>query len=293
MRGAARLAGVVGLLAALAGARPAAAMEALSERDLAAVQGRDGFYFNLENFSLSGQLSLTYTSPDGATLKFGDLALSRSDDPAHLVDDPYALWIQRRGNGLADVLHLDLPQNAAGLQRWQAAADLAVTPAGGSTQALGALVLQDLALYGGGVQMSTEPGSGSGSGVLLGVALRADLGALSWRVRGRADSSEALTLSGIHLGAVDDSGNFTQQPWSLADVTSQPAVLQVIGDGQGGQVLQLKVDWSTADAGAAKAGLLIDNVRFDSAASGALDLGSSRISSFQINYLDMRLRPGN
>jgi hypothetical protein len=81
------------------------------------------------------------------------------------------------------VVHLDLPQNAAGLQRWQAAADLSVTPAGGSTQALGALVLQDLALYGG-VQMSTEPGSGSGSGVLLGVALRADLGALSWRARG-------------------------------------------------------------------------------------------------------------
>jgi hypothetical protein len=81
------------------------------------------------------------------------------------------------------VVHLDLPQNAAGLQRWQAAADLSVTPAGGSTQALGALVLQDLACTAG-VQMSTEPGSGSGSGVLLGVALRADLGALSWRAGG-------------------------------------------------------------------------------------------------------------
>ena len=283
----------LGMILALSGWVPAAAMEALSERDLAAVQGQDGIYFNLQNFSLSGQLSLTYRSPDGSTFKLGDLALSRSDDPDHLLDDPYALWIQRRGNGLADVVHLDLPQNAAGLQRWQAAADLSVTPAGGSTQALGALVLQDLALYGGGVQMSTEPGSGSGSGVLLGVALRADLGALSWRARGRADGSEALTLSGIHLGAVDDSGNFTQQPWALADVTSQPAVLQVIGDGQGGQVLQLKVDWSTAEAGAAKAGLLIDNVRFDSSVNGAMDLGSSRINSFQINYLDMRLRPGN
>jgi hypothetical protein len=283
----------LGMILALSGWVPAAAMESLSERDLAAVQGQDGIYFNLQNFSLSGQLSLTYRSPDGSTLKLGDLALSRSDDPDHLLDDPYALWIQRRGNGLADVVHLDLPQNAAGLQRWQAAADLSVTPAGGSTQALGALVMQDLALYGGGVQMSTEPGSGSGSGVLLGVALRADLGALSWRARGRADGSEALTLSGIHLGAVDDSGNFTQQPWALADVTSQPAVLQVIGDGQGGQVLQLKVDWSTAEAGAAKAGLLIDNVRFDSGVNGAMDLGSSRINSFQINYLDMRLRPGN
>ncbi|WP_022980405.1 hypothetical protein [Ideonella sp. B508-1] len=81
---------------------PAAAMEALSERDLAAVQGRDGFNFNLQNFSLSGQLSLTYAAPDGSTLRLGDLALSRSDDPDHLLDDPYALWIQRRGNGLAD-----------------------------------------------------------------------------------------------------------------------------------------------------------------------------------------------
>lgn len=289
----ARRVGMAGLLMAQAALRPAAAMEALSERDLAAVQGRDGFYFNLENFSLSGQLSLTYTAPDGGTLKFGDLAISRSDDPDHLLDDPYALWIQRRGTGLSDVLHLDLPQNAAGLQRWQVAADLAVTPAGGSTQALGALVLQDLALYSGGLQLSTQNDGGAGSGLVLGVALRADLGALSWRALGRNDSSEALTLSGVHLGAVDDSGNFTGQPWALSDVSSQPAVLQVIGDGQGGQVLQFKVDWSSATAGAAKAGLLIDNVRFDSVANGAMDLGSSRISSFQINYMDMRLRPGN
>lgn len=282
----------VSLLMLVAG-RPAAALEALSERDLATVQGRDGLYFNLQNFSLSGQLSLTYASPDGATLKFGDLALSRSDDPSHLLDDPYALWIQRRGTGLADVVHLDLPQNAAGLQRWQAAADLAVTPAGGATQALGALVLQDLALYGGGVQLSTQNDGGAGSGLVLGVALRADVGALSWRARGRSDSSEALTLSGIHLGAVDASGLFTGQPWALSDVSSQPAVLQVISDGNGGQVLQLKVDWRSSSAEAAKAGLLIDNVRFDSATSGAMDLGSSRISSFQINHMDMRLRPGN
>ena len=108
---------LLGLFMACWGGVPASAMEALSERDLAAVQGRDGFYFNLQNFSLSGQLSLTYASPDGSTLKLGDLALSRSDDPDHLLDDPYALWIQRRGNGLADVLHLDLPQNAAEIGR--------------------------------------------------------------------------------------------------------------------------------------------------------------------------------
>ncbi|MCA6217357.1 hypothetical protein KGA65_12475 [Ideonella sp. B7] len=277
----------------LAAARPAWALETLSERDLATVQGRDGLYFNLQNFSLSGQLSLSYASPDGAMLKFGDLAISRTDDPAHLLDDPYALWIARRGTGLADVVHLDLPQNAAGLQRWQAAADLAVTPAGGTPQALGALVLQDLALYGGGVQLSTQSDGGAGSGLVLGVALRADVGALSWRARGRNDGSEALTLSGIHLGAVDASGQFTGQPWALADVSQQPAVLQVIRDGNGGQVLQLKVDWRSSDTGAAKAGLLIDNVRFDSAANGAMDLGSSRISSFQINHMDLRLRPGN
>lgn len=292
MAGAARAVLQAGLLI-LATVPSAWALEVLSERDLARVQGRDGFYFNLQNFSLSGQLSLTYAAPDGATLKFGDLAISRSDDPNHLLDDPYALWIERRGTGLADVVHLDLPQNAAGLQRWQAAADLSVTPAGSASQALGALVLQDLALSGGGVQLSTQSDGGAGSGLVLGVALRADVGSLSWRARGRGDGSEALTLSGIHLGAVDASGQFTGQPWALADVSQQPAVLQVISDGNGGQVLQLNVDWSNSDTGGAKAGLLIDNVRFDSTTAGAMDLGSSRISSFQINHMDMRLRPGN
>ena len=57
-------------------------------------------------------------------------------------------------------------------------------------------------------------------------ALRADVGSLSWRARGRGDGSEALTLSGIHLGAVDASGQFTGQPWALADVSQRAAALE-------------------------------------------------------------------
>ena len=69
MGGLGRLCGAwaVACLLALAGG-PVAAMEALDDRALSAVQGRDGLYFNLVNFSLSGPLTLTYTSPAGATL---------------------------------------------------------------------------------------------------------------------------------------------------------------------------------------------------------------------------------
>ncbi len=272
-------------------APPALALQPLDDGALSRVAGGDGFNFNLQDFSLSGKLSFTYTSPAGASLKFGDLAISRSDDPDHSFDDPYSLWIERRGGGLADMVVLSQPLNTAGLQRWQFAGDLSVN-ASDLTHDLGALVLQDLAFYGGGLQLSTPTQADVSTGIGFGLSLRAELGALVLRPLGRVNASEELRLSGLRLGAVDANGQFTHQPWALADVTTQPGLLRAITD-EKGPALQLLVDWNTTADGAPRAGLAIDNIRFTSPVTGVTDLGSSRIGSMQINFVDIRLRPGS
>src|SRR2546427_1468523 len=103
----------------------AAAMQPLPDAELAAVRGSDGLAFNLQNFSLAGPLTLTYTMPGpaGANLWLSNLSLSRSDDPAATFSDPYQLKVVARGNGLADVIRLSEPANANGALKWQVAAD--------------------------------------------------------------------------------------------------------------------------------------------------------------------------
>lgn len=289
MSGLRRLRALSLLLLGLLGLSGVRAMEPLADGELAAVRGRDGLYFNLENFSFTGNVDLVYTSPAGAVLRLGDLAFSRSDDPAHTYDDPYALWVGQRAGGLSDVLHLDMPVNAAGLQRWQAAMGLQVQ-ADGITRDLGDLVVRDLAFYGGGLQLTT-PDVSLGHGAAFGLSLRTEIGSIALLPRGRGDSSEAMTLSGIRLGAVDATGQFTGQPWVLADVTDQPGLLQAITDADG-PALMLKVDWNQSGSGGPRAGLAIDSIQFTSGGVVQSDLGSSRIASMQLHYLDLRLRPG-
>ena len=52
-------------------------MQPLADDELAAVRGADGLAFNLQNFSLTGPLTLTYTMPGpaGNTLWLSNLAL--------------------------------------------------------------------------------------------------------------------------------------------------------------------------------------------------------------------------
>ncbi|HJV96330.1 MAG TPA: hypothetical protein VJ608_09855, partial [Albitalea sp.] len=115
---------VAAALASAAGL--AAALEPLADSELAAVRGADGLAFNLQNFSLSGPLTLTYTNPSGSSLWFSNLSLSRSDDPDATFSDPYLLKVASRGGGLADVIRLSEPLNANGLLKWQFAADWGV-----------------------------------------------------------------------------------------------------------------------------------------------------------------------
>ncbi len=279
----------------------AAGMTPLSDDELSAVQARDGFAFNLQGYSMSGSLSLTYSmpSPSTASLTLGNLAISRSDDPLGSFADPYYLDIVTRGSGLADVIQISEPLNASGALKWQFAADLSVN-ADGANVSGGALVIKDLVSYGGVLSLTTPDLSADYDGIAFGLAMRADIGAVLLRPRGRDDITqinpgsvnEQLAFTGIHIGAADSSGNLLGKPWVIADVTNQPGIINAVTDTNGQSYLHIGIDWSKSPAGAPIGGLLIDNIAFKSDITGNVDLGSSRIGTMQIQYLDVRFRSG-
>lgn len=274
---------------------PTYAMQPLADAALAAVQGRDGMSFDLSNFSMSGDARFTYYAPAPSTASawISNVALSRSDDATLPFADPYRLDISKGAAGMADVINLGFPTNANGLKRWQVAYDWGVNADGINFDG-GSVVVRDAAFYGGGLQWTTPR---DGDGIAFGVALRMEIGNILLRPQGRGDITQAepagvteqMNMRGVRLGAVDASGNFTGQPWKIADVTTQPGIMNAVTDGSGPR-LHFGIDWPTA-AGAATGGLQIDNISFRSNTTGNLDFGSSRIGSMQIQYLDIKVKP--
>lgn len=266
---------------------PALALEPLSDAALSAVRGRDGVSFDLNGFAMSGDARVSYTTPLGSTLYVEKFSASRSDNPLPF-SDPYKLDIVSGAAGLADVVNIAFPLNTFGEQRWQMAYDWGVT-ADGVTREQSSVVIKDLVLYGGGMQFTTPQ---INDGVAFGAALRMDIGELSLRARGRTDDSEAMVWRGIHVGAVDGSGLFTNTPWMLANVASQPAVINALSD-ETGPRLHIGIDWPDSRYGSGVApagGIVVDNISFVSPNQSTVDLGSSRIGSIQIQYLDIKFK---
>lgn len=285
MRGATWLA--LSLSLPLLAAGPARALEPLPDSALAKVAGRDGMSFNLSNFAMSGNAELRYFTPDGrASFGIGSLAASRSDNPDAPFADPYRLDVIAGGPGRADIVSLAFPQNAAGKEVWQMAFDVGVD-AGGFDLKGGSVILKDLVYYGGGIQWSTPL---AGDGLAFGLATRLQLGSLAWQPNGRAAGTEALVLSDIQLGAATGDGSAPAAPWRVADVGSQAGIFNVRTDEQGNARLHIGIGWPEAGAAAAAGMLQIGNISFRSEA-GNVDLGSSRIGSIQLQYLDIRFRP--
>jgi hypothetical protein len=284
------------LLASLSVSVPHAAhasgMQPLDDAQLSDVRGRDGLAFNLVGFSLSGPLTLTYNSPDGASFSLANVSLSRSDDPASTFSDPYRVQVLSRGNGLADVISLTEPLNAAGLLKWQFAADWNVVANGIDHQG-GALVINDLVSRGGSLTLTT-PGTDGVEGVAFGAGVQIDIGKLALRPRGRDNTTEEFSLSGIHIGAAAADGTPLNAPWMVADATNQPGIFNAVTDASGVSSLHLGIAWPTTAAGAPTGSIVIDNIAFKSDAlpGGVMDLGSSRIGTAQIQFLDVKLRGG-
>jgi hypothetical protein len=274
--------------AALAVMAPARAdgLRPLNDKALSDVRGGDGVSFDLSGFAMNGDLRVTYTRPDGASIWAANPSASRSDS-AVPFSDPYRFDIVRSNNGLADVAQFSLPQNANGEQKWQLAYDFGVN-ADGVNRDGGAIVVRDLALYGGAWQFSTPR---TQDGLALGLALRMDVGQWALRPNGRANGVGQMALDNVRIGATDDNGNFTGQPWVIADVARQPAMINAQAD-EGGPRLRIGIGWPDAQFGSgqsASGGIEIGKISF-TAPSGNVDLGSSRIGNIQINYLDIRFR---
>lgn len=280
----------------LAAPAEAQGLQPLSDDALSTVQGRDGLSFDLYNFSMSGNARLTYYAPSPSTASawMANMAASRSDDPANEFGDPYRFDIIRRGAGQADVITLTRPENANGAKRWQSAFDWGVDADGISFEG-GSIVVRDATFYGGGMQWTTPA---AGDGIAFGTSLRMDIGNLLLRPRGRGDVTQAepagvteqMNFRGVRIGAVDSAGNFLNTPWRIADVTSQPGIINAVTDSAGNARVHIGIDWPDA-GGAALGGLQVDNLSFRSDVTGNVDLGSSRIGSMQIQYLDIKLRP--
>lgn len=284
------------------GSHAAFAMTALADADLQSVRGA-GIAFNLQNFSLTGDVSMTYDGGNGQTIALNKLTLSRSDDPAATFSDPYTMKLSTRV-GAPDVVTWTEPLNANGLLKWQFATDWSVgTP--GSVFNGGALVVQDLQSRGGSFSI-TSPSVAGQEGVVWGSAVHMDIGSLLIRPRGRGDITNAddagvtnqLRLQGIHISGADGVS-----PWVLADVTAQPGILNAVTEG-GQSFLHVGIGWNTnLDTESPAGKLVIDNISFrnnaatyidpmSGAATSTLNLGTSSIGSMQIQYLDMKLHAG-
>jgi len=295
------------MLAALLGCGGSmAALQGLPDQELAHVHGRDGFAFNLRGFSLDGSLSLRLGDSLGGGLSLGNISLSRSDDLGNTFADPYQLTLLQRSEGQTDRVSLSGPLNSLGLLRWQFAADLSLidssaVAAGGQLNRFqaGALLLQDLRSYGMRLDLAPNPDPET-QGIAFGLSLRLDLGALTLRPRGRDNISlldspgapEQFSLKGLHLAAATADMQVGSQAWSLANLDSQPLLLNTVANADGSASLHLNLAWPTAGQQAPTGSLSVDNIAFKSDVGGNLDLGSSRIGGLQIQYLDIKLKAG-
>ncbi len=270
----------------------ACALEPLPDSALSKIGGRDGMSFNLSNFAMASNAVVRYTAPDGrGSIGIGNLAASRSDKVDAPFADPYRLDVIPGGPGRAQIVNIAMPENVLGREAWQVGFDFDVTDNGTAVHG-GSVILKDLVYYGGGLQWSTPA---AGDGLAFGIATRMEIGSLALQPNGRGAVGEAMVLSNLSIGAATEDGSAPVAPWRLADVTSQAGIFNARTDEAGNARLHIGINWPEAGATAAAGTLQIGNISFRSDAGGTaapnVDLGSSRIGSIQLQYLDIKFRP--
>ena len=297
MRAVVRLVLLLACLLAQLAWLPARALEALPDEVLSDVRGRDGLMFDLSNFAVSGNATLTYyaPAPDTSSIWWGNFYATRSDNTAAPYGDPYQLQIVGRA-GMADVIELLNPVNAGGVEQWQIAFDWGVNADGINAQG-GTVMARNLAIMGGGLQITT-PTAGTGDGVAWGLSLGLNIGNLMFQPRGRdtdgfTDPSavpEQLNLSGVHIGAATSDGSNPTQPWVIADATNQPGILTITTDPDGTPHLHVGIGWPQNGTQAPVGTIAVDNITFQSDVTGNVNLGASRIAGIQIQYMDIKFK---
>lgn len=336
-------------------------MTQLDDEQLSAVNGQDGVYLNLKNFSFNSAtgsafpgLTLTYTMPyegtgpsDGDPLikdpskpvsyiQYSGISISRTDpiDPNEIFTDPYQIQIQSVDvpteiqlpaldpsdplykDRKQEVIRILNPKNLNGSTladkvRWNMTYDwtVATDVATGHTPVIhdmGAHIVQDMAIYGGGISLApawSYKDKDDVRGAAWGLDLNVQIGAYILQPRGRTDNGTYLELSNIRIGAANASKTGVDtdltKTWRVADVITQPGIINAItttdSNGLTSTVLHMGIEWyrGANEADIPTGAMSVDQVTIKNGPASAptvTNFGGASIGGIQIRYLDVIFR---
>jgi len=248
-------------------------LHALDDAALSEVRGRDGVSFAIGLNANVGNVTLGVSDPASGPASIGLNNVTVSGVVAGTLD------LTGATSGSPAFVSWAFP-NVGLSNTLQFGFDLLVTANGTS---LGSGVqLQNVALTGSGMQLTPNPQGG----VTFGAALNLGIGNILLQPNGRGVTNGQLDISGVVIGAAGSNGS---APWILANINSQPGVLNVVTDAGGTPNLQWGTGWPSTPGSAPAGSLQVGNITFTTP-EGNVNLGSSSIGSMQIQYLNVRFK---
>lgn len=280
-------------------------------------------------------------------IKYSGFDIRRTDPAteAELFADPYQIQIEKvlipegptgvtlpdswdprsyedpdtKSRPFQEVIRLLNPKNSLGSLKWNITYDWMVatgvvsgTPA--NVHDLGAHIVEDLVIRGGGISLapswSTFQKAGDVRGAAFGLDLNIQIGKLILRPRGRDDVDKfdsqgvmtsrgtEMMLQDIKIGAANSSktGVDTTKTWTVADVILQPGVINAYTGADGKPVLHMGIEWYRANDPAYDTpvgAMSIDQIVIKGgtpAAPTSTNFGGVSIGGMQIRYLDVVFR---
>lgn len=232
------------------------------------------------------------------------------NDPILTESDPGS---SVRGRTKLDVIQILNPKNLDGAMKWNMAYDWKVVTdvdplnptTSGVTHDMGARIVEDMVMYGGGISLLpawSRNNAKDVKGAAFGLDLHMAISKLILRPRGRADSGTEMVLSGIRIGAANatKTGVDTDptKTWRMADVFMQPGLITSEVGEDGKSVLRMGIEWYRGPDGtdAPVGAFSIDNISIKNGPASApvtTNLGGVSIGGMQIRYLDVVFRNPN
>lgn len=248
-------------------------LQPLDDTALSDVRGRDGVSFAIKLNANIGSLTVgvTDTASNPATLNLNNVVVTGT--VASTLD------VTAGTTTTPSYVNIGFPI-IGGANNLQFGYDLLVN-ANGTILGTG-VQLTDVAFGGTSLQMTPY----STGGLAFGLGLNLQIGDLVLQPNGRGVNVGQMDINKIVIGAAGSNG---RSPWVLADINSQPGILNVVTDASGTQNLQWGIGWSTTPGTAPSGSLDISNITFTTP-TGNVNLGSSSIGSIQIQYLNVKLK---
>ena len=217
------------------------------------------------------------------------------------------------------VIRLLNPKNLSGSVKWNVTYDWKVAEGVTSTSTgvvhdMGAHIVEDMVIRGGGISLApawSYQNNEDVRGAAFGLDLNVEIGALILRPRGRGDvdtfdaqgvmthAGTEMALRGIKIGAANatKTGVDTDptKTWKVADVITQPGIINAYTDANGKPVLRMGIEWYRgSDENQIPTGAMsVDQIIIKggtAAAPTSTNFGGLSIGGMQIRYLDVVFR---